>query len=196
MDVADLANITSLRGAHNAQNAAAATAVGLTLGLSANDIQKALRSYLSLPHRMQQIGAVGKTVFINDSKATNADSTRGALTGTEGVFWILGGKEKDGGIEDLRPFFANVTKAYLIGHATGLFAATLEGEVAYERCGTLDIAVAKAAADASASTWDHPLVLLSPACASFDQYRSFEHRGRHFNELVAGLAGFKPVDGE
>jgi UDP-N-acetylmuramoylalanine--D-glutamate ligase len=196
IDVASLANIASLRGAHNAQNAAAATAVGLTLGLSTTDIQKALRSYASLPHRMEQIGTVGKTIFINDSKATNADSTRGALAGAEGVFWILGGKEKDGGIEDLRPFFANVAKAYLIGQATDLFATSLQGKVLFERCVTLDIAVARAAADAAASAFSNPLVLLSPACASYDQYKSFEHRGRHFCELVSALAGFKPVSGE
>ncbi|MFM9974732.1 MAG: UDP-N-acetylmuramoyl-L-alanine--D-glutamate ligase [Beijerinckiaceae bacterium] len=193
IDIADLAGIASLRGSHNAQNAAASVAVALSMGMTSGAIQQALRSYASLPHRMEQIGSVGKTVFINDSKATNADSTRGALAGSEGLFWILGGKEKDGGIEDLRPLFGNVSKAYLIGHAAALFAATLDGAVPFERCGTLDVAVAKAASDAAASPFRQPVVLLSPACASYDQYKSFEHRGAHFSALAAALPGFKPV---
>jgi UDP-N-acetylmuramoylalanine--D-glutamate ligase len=192
-DLADIAGIASLRGSHNAQNAAAAVAVALTMGMDPALIQRALSSYAALPHRMEQIGSVGKTVFINDSKATNADSTRGALAGSEGLFWILGGKEKDGGIEDLRPFFANVAKAYLIGHATALFAATLEGAVPYERCGTLEAAVTKAASDAAVSPFAQPVVLLSPACASYDQYKSFAHRGAHFCALAAALPGFTPI---
>jgi UDP-N-acetylmuramoylalanine--D-glutamate ligase len=190
-DISDIAGIKTLRGSHNAQNAAAAVGVCLAIGLTPDVIAKALQTYASLPHRMEQIGSVDKTAFINDSKATNADSTRGALAGSDGLFWILGGKEKDGGIEDLRPLFGNVAKAYLIGHASDLFAKMLEGSVPYERCGTLDIAVAKAANDAGASPFKQPVVLLSPACASYDQYKSFEHRGQHFRELVAALPGFK-----
>jgi UDP-N-acetylmuramoylalanine--D-glutamate ligase len=194
-DIASLNGIASLRGAHNAQNAAGAVAVALELGIDPPTIQAALRSYASLPHRMEQIGHVGKTAFINDSKATNADSTRGALSGSEGLFWIVGGKEKDGGIEDLRPLFGAVAKAYLIGRASDVFAQTLEGTVPFERCVTLDRAVALAAADAAASDYEHPVVLLSPACASYDQYRSFEHRGAHFRELVSALPGFTPLHG-
>jgi UDP-N-acetylmuramoylalanine--D-glutamate ligase len=194
-DLASLAGIASLRGSHNAQNAAAAVAVALEFKLAPDMIQRALRSYASLPHRMEPIGSIGKTAFINDSKATNADSTRGALAGGEGIFWILGGKEKDGGIEELRPLFGAVAKAYLIGHATEVFAATLEGEVPFERCGTLDVAVKHAAADAADSGFDHPIVLLSPACASYDQYKSFEHRGQHFRDLVSSLAGYVPIKG-
>jgi UDP-N-acetylmuramoylalanine--D-glutamate ligase len=195
-DIASLTNIASLRGTHNAQNAAAAVAVALAFKLAPEIILKALRSYASLPHRMEQLGSVGKTVFINDSKATNADSTRGALAGGEGIFWILGGKEKDGGIDDLRPLFAAVAKAYLIGHATDVFAATLEGVVPFERCETLDVAVSHAAVDAAASDFTHPIVLLSPACASYDQYKSFEHRGAHFRKLVTALPQFTPIKGE
>jgi UDP-N-acetylmuramoylalanine--D-glutamate ligase len=195
-DIASLAGIDTLRGTHNAQNAAAAVAVALEFKLAPELIQRALRSYASLPHRMEQIGQIGKTAFINDSKATNADSTRGALAGGEGIFWILGGKEKDGGIEDLRPLFGAVAKAYLIGHATEVFASTLEGQVPFERCGTLDVAVKRAAADAANSPFDHPIVLLSPACASYDQYKSFEHRGQHFRELVSVLPDFIPIKGE
>ncbi len=194
-DIATLHGVAALRGAHNAQNAAAAAAVALALGLSAEAIQAGLSTYASLPHRMEQIGTIGPVAFVNDSKATNADSTRGALAGGEGIFWILGGKAKEGGIEPLRPLFGAVAKAYLIGASTDAFAATLEGAVPYERCGTLDVAVARAAADAGTSTFAHPMVLLSPACASYDQYKSFEHRGAHFRELVASLPGFTPVDG-
>jgi UDP-N-acetylmuramoylalanine--D-glutamate ligase len=195
IDIASLAGIASLRGTHNAQNAAMATAAALALGVPEAAIQPALRSYASLPHRMEQLGSVGKTVFINDSKATNADSTRGALQGGEGIFWILGGKAKDGGIEELRPLFGAVAKAYLVGAASDLFAATLDGAVPFERCGTLDVATRKAAADATASAFAHPIVLLSPACASYDQYKSFEHRGQHFRDLVTGLPGFTPLNG-
>ncbi len=194
-DIASLAGIDSLRGAHNAQNAAVAAAAILALGERPEAIQAGLSTYASLPHRMEQVGRVGRVAFINDSKATNADSTRGALAGGEGIFWILGGKAKEGGIEPLRPLFGAVAKAYLIGASTDVFAATLEGAVPYERCGTLDVAVARAAADAAASAFAHPLVLLSPACASYDQYKSFEHRGAHFRDLAANLSGFTSVDG-
>ncbi len=194
-DIASLAGVASLRGSHNAQNAAAAVAAALELGVAPDAIQQALRTYASLPHRMEQLGGVGRTIFINDSKATNADSTRGALAGGEGVFWILGGKAKDGGIEDLAPHFGAVAKAYLIGAASETFAATLDGKVPYVRCNTLDVAVAAAAKDAAASAFAHPIVLLSPACASYDQYKSFEHRGQHFRDLVAALPGFTPLKG-
>jgi UDP-N-acetylmuramoylalanine--D-glutamate ligase len=192
-DVASLAGIASLRGAHNAQNAAAAVAAALALGVPEETIRHGLRTYASLPHRMEQIGAVGRTVFINDSKATNADSTRGALAGGSGIFWILGGKAKEGGISDLEPFFGAVAKAYLIGAATDDFARTLDGKVPFVPCGTLDVAVAAAARDAAASDIAQPIVLLSPACASYDQYKSFEHRGRHFRELAEALPGFTPI---
>lgn len=191
--LASLRNVSSLRGTHNAQNAAAAVAAVLALGMAPEALQRGLDSYLSLPHRMEQIGSVGRVVFINDSKATNADSTRGALSGAEGLYWILGGKAKEGGIEPLRSLFPAVARAYLIGQAAELFAAALEGAVPFDRCGTLDVAVSRAAADAEASAFPHPAVLLSPACASYDQYRSFEHRGAHFRDLVAGLPGFQPV---
>jgi UDP-N-acetylmuramoylalanine--D-glutamate ligase len=194
-DIASLSGVASLRGTHNAQNAAASAAAALALGVKPATIQAAIRSYSSLPHRMEQLGSVGRTAFINDSKATNADSTRGALAGGEGIFWILGGKAKEGGIEELRPLFGAVAKAYLIGASSDMFAATLEGAVPYVRCGTLDKAVVAAAADAASSGFASPIVLLSPACASYDQYKSFEHRGQHFRELAGGLPGFTPLTG-
>jgi len=187
--VADLKGIGSLRGAHNAQNAAAAIAVAEVLGLQPDEIEAGLASFPGLHHRMEEVGRRGSALFVNDSKATNADSTEKALSSFDHVFWILGGKAKEGGIEPLRPLFTKIEKAYLIGAATELFAATLDGAVPYARCETLERAFAAAAADAALSNVKEPVVLLSPASASYDQYRNFEVRGEHFRELVRALPG-------
>ncbi len=186
--VAELTHIGSLRGAHNAQNAAAAFAACAALGLSETEIAAGLATYPGLAHRMEQLGRKDHVVFINDSKATNADSTEKALTAFNDVFWILGGKAKEGGIEPLRRYFRNIRKAYLIGAASDEFAATLEGTVPYERCVTLDVATAKAATDAAAHTARGDVcVLLSPACASYDQFPNFEVRGNAFRDLVTAI---------
>ena len=154
------------------------------------DWQVALASYPGLPHRMEEAGRAGRVLFINDSKATNADSTEKALAAfAADIHWIVGGKPKEGGIAMLAPYFPRIAKAYLIGAASDQFAVTLEGKVAFERCGTLDAAVAAAARDASASGAKEPVVLLSPACASYDQFKSFEHRGDEFLRLVADIPG-------
>jgi len=189
---ADLAGVGALRGRHNMQNALAASACALELGLSEGEVRPALRTFPGLPHRLEEIGRLGRTLFINDSKATNADSTATALTAFEGdVFWILGGRAKEGGIVDLAPLFARIARAYLIGEASEVFAATLSGKVAFERSGTLAEALARAARDAAASTAVEPVVLLSPACASYDQYPNFEVRGDDFRAHVAALPGIK-----
>ncbi len=186
--VANLAGIGTLRGLHNAQNAAAAFAACACVGVAEEAIAEAMRSYPGLPHRMEEVGRKGRVVFVNDSKATNADSAEKALTSFRDIHWILGGKAKDGGIDSLRRYFPNIAKAYLIGAATDLFAETLEGRVKYERCGTLDKAVAAAARDAEQARGDKDVcVLLSPACASYDQFRNFEERGEAFRQLVAKL---------
>jgi UDP-N-acetylmuramoylalanine--D-glutamate ligase len=138
-----------------------------------------------LPHRMEEVARIGEALFINDSKATNADSTQRALESFPRMRWILGGKPKAGGIASLERYFPKIAKAYLIGAAAEEFAATLEGRVPYEHCGTLDAAVARAAADAREAGGG--VVLFSPACASFDQFRSFEHRGDVFREIVRGM---------
>jgi UDP-N-acetylmuramoylalanine--D-glutamate ligase len=193
--LADLAGVSTLRGGHNTQNALAAISAvreGLTLlGLPAAGIwQNAVSTFGGLPHRMEEIGNLGNVLFINDSKATNADSTEKALLSfPRDVFWILGGKPKDGGIEALRDYFPGIVRAYLIGAASGEFSKTLDGDVAIIPCGTLDVAVAKAAADAAASKAAQPVVLLSPACASYDQFKNFEVRGDAFRALVAALPG-------
>ena len=192
--VANLAGIGSLRGSHNAQNAAAAFAACFALGLTAAEIAAGFRSYPGLAHRMEEIGRIGRVVFINDSKATNADSTEKALTSFRDIFWILGGKAKEGGIESLARYFPNIARAYLIGASSDLFAATFDddGRVAYERSCTLDVAVAHATRDALAQGGSGEIaVLLSPACASFDQFPNFEVRGEAFRALVKALPGFE-----
>ena len=136
---------------------------------------------------MEQIGKSDRVLFVNDSKATNADAAEKALLSFDDIFWILGGQAKEGGIERLRPLFTRVAKAYLIGAATETFASTLETKVPFERCGALEVAVAAAARDAAASLAPEPVVLLSPACASYDQFANFEARGDRFRALVKAL---------
>ncbi len=197
LNIADIAGIGSLRGAHNAQNVAAAVAAVSLQGVDAATIQRGLNSFPGLAHRMEEIGHLGKTLFINDSKATNADSTEKALAAfSGGIFWICGGKAKAGGIEPLAPFFSNVEKAYLIGDAGDEFARTLEGKIAFEKSGTLEAALEHAAIDAVGSKSDHPVVLLSPACASYDQFANFEARGKRFRELSCALPGFETIKKE
>ncbi|MEP9349482.1 UDP-N-acetylmuramoyl-L-alanine--D-glutamate ligase [Xanthobacter sp. KR7-225] len=184
-----LGGIGALRGAHNAQNAAAAFAAVRALGLAPEVIAVAMKRFPGLAHRMEEVGRKGDVLFVNDSKATNADAAERALLSFEDIFWILGGKPKAGGIDPLAPHFARVRKAYLIGEAAPDFAAALGGAVPHEIVGTLDNAVAAAARDAEASNLAHPVVLLSPACASFDQYPNFEVRGDAFRDLVTALPG-------
>ena len=187
---ADLAGVASLRGRHNVQNALAASAAAMILGLSPDEVAAGLATFPGLPHRLEEIGSLGATLFINDSKATNADSAARALAAFESdIFWILGGRPKQGGIAPLASFFPRVAKAYLVGEATEQFAQTLDGKVTYARCGTLERAVAQASRDAQASGARQPVVLLSPACASFDQYRNFEVRGDAFRAAVQALPG-------
>jgi UDP-N-acetylmuramoylalanine--D-glutamate ligase len=187
--IAVLEGIGALRGVHNAQNAVCAAAAALALGASPRAIQEGLRSFPGLAHRMEEVGRRGRVLFINDSKATNADAAARALACFTDIFWIAGGKPKTGGIGNLASYFPRIRKAYLIGEAAREFAATLNGRVPYVVAGTLDRAVALAAEDARASALAEPVVLLSPACASFDQFPNFEVRGTHFRRLVRELPG-------
>jgi UDP-N-acetylmuramoylalanine--D-glutamate ligase len=189
--IAHIGGIGSLRGVHNAQNAACAAGAALALGLSPHAIQQGLISFPGLAHRMEQVGRKGRVLFVNDSKATNADSAAQALACFSDMFWIAGGKPKTGGLASLAGFFPRIRKAYLIGEAAAGFAAELDGQVAHVVAGTLDRAVELAARDAEASDAKEPVVLLSPACASFDQYRNFELRGDAFRELVQALPGLE-----
>ena len=184
----DLDGIQTLKGGHNAQNAAAAIAACLAVGVSAEDIRAGLKSFPGLKHRMQPVGRRGHVVFVNDSKATNADAAAPALSSYDRIYWIAGGLPKEGGIASLAPLFPRIVKAYLIGEAAPAFAATLGETVSYEISGTLERAVAHAAADAE-SNGEASAVMLSPACASFDQYKNFEVRGDAFVKHVAGLDG-------
>ena len=185
--LADVTGIGSLRGTHNWQNAAVAVAVARALGIEPDAIQAGLSTFPGLPHRMEEVGRRGGVLFVNDSKATNADSTEKALTAFRDIHWILGGKAKEGGIVPLVPYFERVAHAYLIGAASDAFAATLEGAVPYTRCETLEVAVPRAAEAAAASGASEAVVLLSPACASYDQFRNFEVRGDRFRALVRAL---------
>ena len=195
--VAQLAGIGSLRGAHNAQNAACAVAACVALGMGFPEIQKGLVSFPGLAHRMQPIGkkktASGSVLYVNDSKATNADSAAKALSSFPEIFWIAGGKPKAGGIESLSEYWPRIRKAYLIGEAADDFARTLDGKVDYEIVGLLSLAVDAATRDAEASQLKEPVVLLSPACASFDQYPNFEVRGKAFHDLVLALPGVTAI---
>jgi UDP-N-acetylmuramoylalanine--D-glutamate ligase len=192
-EIARIGGIGSLRGLHNAQNAACASATALALGVSRDVLQSGLRSFPGLAHRMEQVGKLGNVLFVNDSKGTNADAAAHALSSFADIFWIAGGKPKAGGITGLADYFPRIRKAYLIGEAAQEFAGTLGDRVPHEISGTLDVAVASAARDAEASGLHDPVVLLSPACASFDQYRNFEIRGAKFRDLVNALPGVKPV---
>jgi UDP-N-acetylmuramoylalanine--D-glutamate ligase len=187
--IAGLGQIGSLRGAHNAQNAACASGAALALGVAPAVIQQGLRTFPGLAHRMEEIGRKGRVLFVNDSKATNADSASQALACFGDIFWIAGGKPKSGGLSSLAGFFPRMRKAYLIGEAAAGFASELEGRVPHVVAGTLERAVELAARDAEAADVKEPVVLLSPACASFDQFRNFEVRGDAYRELVLALPG-------
>lgn len=191
--VADLAPARSLPGRHNAQNAGFAYAAARALGVSNAAAIEGLMSFPGLAHRMETVGHLGAVRFVNDSKATNADAARQALTSYPSVFWIAGGRAKDGGIEDLTDLFPRVAKAYLIGEAAEAFATTL-GDTPHVVAGTMDAAVTLAAADAQAEGGDQ-IVLLSPACASFDQFPDFEARGEAFRAAVLNLGATPSVHG-
>ena len=192
----DLAGIGSLRGAHNWQNAAFAYALARSQGLKPASIAQGLKSFAGLAHRMEQVARLGKVLFVNDSKATNADAAGKALASFSDIYWIIGGRPKEGGLAGLEPFFGRIARAYLIGEAAGAFAIQLGSSVDHVQCGTLDRAVAAAAADAANSTAIEPVVLLSPACASYDQFANFEKRGEAFSESVMALDGAESVKPE
>ncbi len=187
-EIMDLARAPALPGPHNWQNAAAAFAVGRALGLSNAAIAAGIETYPGLPHRQELILTREGVRFINDSKATNADATAKALACYDPIYWILGGRPKETGLDGLEPYYHRIAKAYLIGEAAADFEKRLAGDdVATRQCGTLDRAVAAAAADAAAAKQEGAVVLLSPACASFDQFANFEERGERFRNLVNEL---------
>lgn len=186
--VCDLTQAKALEGIHNAQNAAAAYSAVSSLGIEARFIGEAILSFPGLAHRMETIGSIGSVRFVNDSKATNAEAARQALGSYDNVFWIAGGVAKDGGIEPLMDLKSRIRKAYLIGEAANDFATTLDiVSVEHKISGALKMALLCATHDALASGLKDPIVLLSPACASFDQFANFEVRGDVFRNEVRAL---------
>ena len=183
LEVCDLSHATALEGKHNHQNAAAAYAAVQSLGIEPKAIGDAILSFPGLEHRMETIGMAGPVRFVNDSKATNADAAMQALKSYKNIFWVAGGVAKAGGIEPLVNYFPNISKAYLIGEAAPSFHKTLKKrKVETKVCGELEKAILCATRDAMQSSTPNPIVLLSPACASFDQFKNFEIRGEAFRE--------------
>jgi UDP-N-acetylmuramoylalanine--D-glutamate ligase len=183
----NLSSIETLTGRHNWQNAVVAYGVAKACGVASDTIYAAMSTFAGLRHRLQLVATINGVRFVNDSKATNADAASHALAPYQSIYWIAGGKAKEGGIVPLAPYFTHIRHAFLIGAAEADFAKTLEGKVAYTRCGTLEMAFKKASEHAFADKVSGAVVLLSPACASFDQWKSFEHRGDAFCDLVEGL---------
>jgi len=148
-----------------------------------------LETYPGLPHRQERVAVLGQVTYVNDSKATNADATARALSSYHDIYWILGGQAKEGGVAPLAPWFERIRHAFLIGEATELFAGQLEGKIAYSRCGDLKSALDAAHARAQRDAKGPAVVLLSPACASWDQWKSYEHRGDAFRAMARALPG-------
>jgi len=196
--VVDLADLSSLPGKHNAQNAAAAYAAARAAGVTADAIVKGLNSFPGLAHRQELVGVIDGISYVNDSKATNVDAAARALVCYGDIYWIAGGRAKDGGLNALSEHYANVRQAFLIGEAANDMAKALDGHVAWTISTTLPGAVADARQaalnDRSANKHQGGVVLLSPACASFDQFKNFEARGDAFRDIVATLSGHHDMD--
>ena len=186
--IVDLRPIASLRGAHNWQNAAAAYGVARALGVAPASAAAGLRRFQGLAHRMEAVATLAGVQFVNDSKATNPEAAARALASFERIYWIAGGRPKESGLDPLLPWLDRVRHAFLIGEAAAAFAEALSARIPCTRSGDLASAVAQAAAAARADRDGRAVVLLSPACASFDQFADFEARGDAFKALVAALA--------
>ncbi|HYM72152.1 MAG TPA: UDP-N-acetylmuramoyl-L-alanine--D-glutamate ligase [Stellaceae bacterium] len=188
--VLDLAEAPRLPGSHNAQNAAAAYAAARVVsGIAADAATAGICTFPGLAHRQELVDTIGGVRYINDSKATNADAAEKALACYPAIYWIAGGLPKAGGITSLAPYFPRLRHTFLIGNATEEFAATLNGQVPFTRCGDLATALTAASERARGEHVPDAVVLLSPACASYDQFPNFEVRGDTFRELVGKLPG-------
>lgn len=188
-EIADLKVIATLPGSHNWQNAAAAYLAARAMGLDRPAIVAGLESYPGLVHRQELIATIDGVRYVNDSKATNADAAAKALACYDNIHWIIGGRAKEGGLAGLERLYPRVRHAYLIGECANDFARQLRGKLPFTQCGTLDKAVAAAHAEARKARTQGAVILLSPACASWDQYPDFEARGEHFRKLVLALGG-------
>jgi UDP-N-acetylmuramoylalanine--D-glutamate ligase len=184
----DISKARALPGKHNHQNAAAAYAACRALGLEPTDILAAMETFPGLPHRLELIGVLDGVRFINDSKATNAQAAEQAMRAYPGSYWIVGGRPKEEGIDDLVSLFGTMKKAYLIGESTEAFARVLAGKLEAVKSRTVEAAVEAAYEDARTSGETSPVILFSPACASFDQFRDFEQRGEAFRQAASKLA--------
>jgi len=190
----DLKELLTLKGVHNAQNVAVAIAALKSLGVHEKTIIEGLKTFPGLVHRQEVVRKFSGITFINDSKATNVDATEKALEVYDTIYWILGGQAKGDDLLDLKKYFPKIRRAFLIGEAQDAFAKKLEGYVEFEKCTTLEVATRKAFQEAEKdlkeNSVEFPHVLLSPACASWDQYKSFEERGEKFKEYVQKLDVF------
>ena len=196
--VVDLTQVSSLKGDHNAQNIAAAYGVVRSLGLDRDVLIKGIQTFQGLPHRLEYLGKIEGVDFINDSKATNPEAVAKALACYDDIYWIVGGQSKENGLEGLEKFYPKIKHAFLIGQASSLFAEQLADKVSYMRCETLEKATAAAFDRAHKDRTElscKNVILLSPACASWDQFNSFEHRGDVFRDLFINLTqNFKRED--
>lgn len=179
----------TLPGEHNWQNAAAACAACRAAGLEVSEIAAGLKTFPGLAHRQELVAVLDGVRYVNDSKATNADAAARALVCYDPIYWIVGGRPKEGGLAGLEPYYPRIAHAFLIGEAADAFAEQLAGKVAVTHAGTLEAAVFAAHAMAQADARPGAVVLLSPACASFDQFANFEERGIAFRRLVQALQG-------
>jgi UDP-N-acetylmuramoylalanine--D-glutamate ligase len=186
--VMDLSGVPTLPGAHNHQNACAAYAACRAVGVEPEAVAAAIATYPGLAHRQELAASAAGVRFVNDSKATNADAAAKALGCYRDIYWIAGGVPKAGGLSGLEGFMPRVRRAFLIGQAAEDFRCWLAGKAPATVCGDLEAATRAAFAAARAGGRPDPVVLLSPACASFDQFRSFEHRGDVFRDLARTIA--------
>jgi UDP-N-acetylmuramoylalanine--D-glutamate ligase len=186
-NLGSLGDNRALRGKHNGQNAAAVFAAARALGVPAEKIIPAFQSFKGLPHRLEVVSGKDGVAFVNDSKASNTGSALRSLEAYDNIYWIAGGLFKEDSLEMFTPVLSHVKKAYLIGEDDSKFVEFLDGKARFERCHTLENAVHKAARDAKAAGGG--VVLLAPACASFDQFRNFEHRGESFRALALEITG-------
>jgi len=182
--ITDTSAWPALRGPHNAQNLAVATAICWELGVPQDAINEGLATYPGLPHRMERVREKDGVLFVNDSKATNPEAAAPALAAYQGIHWILGGRAKGADLGPCARYLDHVRAAYTIGEAGEMFAKLLRPSLPVEECGVLDAAVSAAAGAAKAGE----VVLLSPACASFDQFKDYEARGEAFRAEVEALA--------
>ncbi|NCO02667.1 MAG: UDP-N-acetylmuramoyl-L-alanine--D-glutamate ligase [Alphaproteobacteria bacterium] len=189
--ITDLRTLDTLKGVHNHQNIACVYAAAKEMGLQADDIMTAIKTYGGLPHRQFKVAQINNVTYINDSKATNSEAASKALSSYDNIYWIVGGLPKVGGLNGLEQLMQRVKKAYLIGQAAPDFKIWLDhNNVPSDMCGTLDVATKKAHEEAQLAH-EHGTVLLAPACASWDQFKSFEVRGHTFMQIIYDIEGKK-----